>query len=275
MHKSGCTAPPPPQAGIIRHYTSPWASPLRTVPKKDGSWQPCGNYCHLNLVTTPDKYPLPNMQDLSNGLHGCSVFSKIDLVNSYHQMPVAASDIPGFTSFGLSNAAQTFQRMVDRTTEGLEGVFAYMDDSHVGSPDRQTHLYHLENFFNALATNGLSINLEKCAFAVPSLEILGHKISVAGAAPTAAHTAEIKLCPPPQDIKQLQHFLGMVNFYCRFLPNCAQVLRPLTDLQREGEGQNIGVDRIGTGGIPECKTPPGSGGTPPTSRPKCRTLSCH
>ncbi len=67
-------------AGIIRHSKSPWASPLHMLPKKDGSWRPCGNYRRLNLVTTSDKDPLPNMQDLSNGLHGCIVFSKIDLV---------------------------------------------------------------------------------------------------------------------------------------------------------------------------------------------------
>ncbi len=109
-----------------------------------------------------------------------------------------------------------------------------MDDSQVGSLDRQTHLRHLEDFFNALATNGLAINLEKCVFAAPSLEILGHTISATGAAPTADHAAEIKNCPPPQDIKQLQRFLGMVNFYRRFLSNCAQVLKPLTDLLKPG-----------------------------------------
>jgi hypothetical protein len=111
--------------------------------------RPCGNYCHLNLVTTPDKYPLPNMQDLSNGLHSCTIFSEIGLVKGYHQIPVAAEDIPKtaiitpfglfeylFTPFGLSNTAQTFQRMMDRVTDGFEGVFAYMYDSCVCSPDR-------------------------------------------------------------------------------------------------------------------------------------------
>ncbi len=119
------------------------------VPKKDRSWQPCGNYCRLNLVSTPGKYLLPNMQDLSNGLYGCNVHSKIDLVKGYHQIPVVSADIPKtaiitpfglfeylFMPFGQSNAAQTFQRMMDRTTDGLEGVFAYMDDSRVGSSDR-------------------------------------------------------------------------------------------------------------------------------------------
>jgi hypothetical protein len=113
------------------------------------------------------------MQDLSNSLHGCNVFSKIDLVKGYHQIPVEAADIQKttiirpfglfeylFMPFGLSNAAQTFQRVIDRTTDGLEGVFAYMDDSHVDSPDRQTQLCHLKAFFTALATNDLAMNLK-------------------------------------------------------------------------------------------------------------------
>jgi cleavage and polyadenylation specificity factor subunit 1 len=139
-----------------------------------------------------------------------------------------------FIPFGLSNDAQTFQRLMDRTTDGLEGVFAYVDDSHVGSLDRQAHIRHLEAFFTALAANGLAINLEKCVFATPSLEILGHRISATGAAPTADQAAEIENCPPPQDIKQLQRFLSMVNFYHRFLPKCAQILKPLTDLLKGG-----------------------------------------
>jgi hypothetical protein len=104
-----------------------------------------------------------------------------------------------FMPFGLSNAAQTFQQMMTAPLTVLKGcftVFAYMDDSRVGSPDRQTHL-HLKAFFNALGTNGLAINLEKCVFAVPSLEILGHMILATGSAPTAGHTAEIESPPPP------------------------------------------------------------------------------
>jgi hypothetical protein len=209
------------------------------------------DYPHLNLVTTQDKYPLPNMQNLFNGLHGCTVFKKIDLVKGYHQIHVATEEIPKtaiimpfglfkylLTPFGLSNAAQTFQRMKVRTTDGLEGVFAYMGDSPVGSPDRETHLRYLKAFLTALATDGLAINLETCVFATPSLEILGHKISAKKAAPMADHVAEIENCPTPQDIKQLQRFLGMVNFYRRFLPNYAQVLKPLTYLL--GGGPNIG-----------------------------------
>ncbi len=97
---------------------------------------------------------------------------------------------------------------MDRTTDGLEGVFAYIDDSRVGSLDRQTHLHHLEAFFIALATNGLAINLEKWAFAAPSLEILGHTISATGAAPMANHAAKIENCPPPQDKNSCNVFLA-------------------------------------------------------------------
>ncbi len=97
---------------------------------------------------------------------------------------------------------------MDRTSDGLEGVFAYMDDTRVGSPDRQTHLHHMEEFFKAIAANGLAIkkNLEKCLFATPSLKILGHKISATEAAPTADHAAEIKNCPPPQEYQAIAMF---------------------------------------------------------------------
>jgi hypothetical protein len=102
-----------------------------------------------------------------------------------------------------------------------------MNNSCVGSPDRQTRLSHLEAFFCSF---GLAISLEKCVFAVPTAEYLGHTISAAGLTPTAENAAAIEACPAPQDIKQLQHFLDMVNFYHHFLPNCAKVLHPLTDL---------------------------------------------
>ena len=69
--------------GIVCGSTSPWASPLHMVPKKDGSWRPCGDFRWLNLVTEPDRYPLPNMFDFADRLSRCTVFSKIDLRKGY------------------------------------------------------------------------------------------------------------------------------------------------------------------------------------------------
>ncbi len=96
------------------------------------------------------------------------------------------------------------------------------------------YTFAIWKLFTALAANGLAINFEKYVFATPSLEILGHRILATGAAPTADHATKIENCPSPQDIKQLQRFLGMENFYHRFLPKCAQVLKPLTDLLKSG-----------------------------------------
>jgi hypothetical protein len=98
--------------------------------------------------------------------------------------------------------------MMDRTTDGLEGVFPYMDDSCVGSLDRQTHLCHLEAFFAALAANGLAINLEKCVFATPSLEIRGHKIFCGRSGPMVYHATEIKNCSPLRISSNCKVFLA-------------------------------------------------------------------
>jgi hypothetical protein len=87
--------------------------------------------------------------------------------------------------------------------------------THEWGPWTGQHLAHLEALFSALAANGLAINLEKCAFAIPSLEILGHTISVGGSA-SMPDTLPRSMLAPPQDIKQLPCFLGMVNFYRSF-----------------------------------------------------------
>ena len=113
------------QQGIVRRSKSSWAALLHMVRKKDGTWQPCGDYRQLNLVTKPDLYPPPHIEDLSTKLVGMKVFSTIDLRKGYWQIPVAAADVPKMaviTPFGLweflrmpfvlKNAGQTFQRFV-------------------------------------------------------------------------------------------------------------------------------------------------------------------
>jgi hypothetical protein len=230
-------------AGIVRRSNSPWSSPLHMVPKADGSWRPCGNYRRLNTVTTPDRYPLPSMLDLSAKLHGCKFFSCVDLIKGYHQIPMAAVDIEKtaiitpfglfeylFMPFGLTNAAQSFQRLMDKLLRHLPFVFTYLDDHLIASRTLEEHLLHLQQFFQVLQENGLTINPAKCVFTVSSLKFLGHMVDEAGITPLPRHVAAVQDCPPPSDIKQLQRFLGLINFYRRFLPAVARTLQPLTDL---------------------------------------------
>jgi hypothetical protein len=124
--------------GIIRRSSSNWSAPLHMVMKPDGTWRPCGDYRQLNLATMPDSYLLPNIQDLSSRLHGCSIFSKLDLRKGYYQIPVQEGDIHKtavITSFGLweflrmpfglRNAGQSFQRFMDEVLSGLDFAFCY------------------------------------------------------------------------------------------------------------------------------------------------------
>jgi len=143
--------------------------------KPDGSWRPCGDYRRLNLVTTKDSYPLPNMADFAERLEGCVIFSKVDLRKGYHQIRMHAADIPKTAiitpfglweflrmTFGLRNAGNTFQRYMDRVLSGLDFIFVYLDDVIIASHSEEEHLQHLRILFQRLSDASLVINSEKC-----------------------------------------------------------------------------------------------------------------
>ncbi|BHF80139.1 hypothetical protein SprV_0702326300 [Sparganum proliferum] len=232
------------QLGIIRPSESPWASPLHMVPKATSDdWRACGDCRDLNNATIPDRYPVPHLQDFAGALFGKSVFSKIDLVRAFYQIPVAPEDVPKTAvttpfglfefirmPFGLRNAAQTFQRFIDRVLRGLPFVYAYIDDLLVASRNAEEHKEHLALVFDRLDQFGVVINPSKCVLGVPSLDFLGHHVDAQGLRPLSSKVEAIRGIPPPTSKRQLQRFLGMVNFYRRFLPNCADLMLPLTNL---------------------------------------------
>lgn len=228
------------EAGICRPSKSNWSSPLHMVLKPDGSWRPCGDYRNLNAATEPDRYPLPYLHDFTNNIRGCKLFAKIDLQKAFHQVPINPPDIPKtaiitpfglfeFThmTFGLRNAAQTFQRLINEVLRGIEFVFAYMDDVFIFSKSEEQHREHISTIFTRFKKHNLAINTAKCQFGQSTIEFLGHLVTTDGIHPLPKKVQVIADFEKPAIVCELKTFLAMINFYRKFIPKAIDDQIPL------------------------------------------------
>lgn len=229
------------ELGICKPSSSSVSSPLHMVQKSNSNdCGPCGDYGRLNNVTIPDRYPIPHIQDFTMNLNGCNIFSKIDLIRAYHNIPVADEDVHKtaittpfglfeFTRmpFGLRNAAQTFQRFMNEVVHGLSFIFVYIDDILVASKDERQHKEHLKILFQRLAEYGLTIKASKCVFGVTSLNFLSHTITSKGILPCKEKIDAISTFPSPNSVNKIQQFVGMINYYNRFIPSLSDMLTPV------------------------------------------------
>lgn len=232
--------------GLIRPSCSAFASPVLFVRKKEGTYRMVIDYRALNKITVPDRYPLPRIDDLLDRLKGAKVFSSLDLLSGYHQVRLRQEDIPktAFRTpfglyeflvlpFGLTNAPATFQRLMneifhDFIREGF--VVVYLDDVLIFSKNTAEHYEHLRRVFVRLQETGLFAKLAKCEFLKPELRYLGHVIGREGLKVDPQKITVVQEWPTPQNVTDVRRFLGLANYFRKFVRNYSDLAAPLTQL---------------------------------------------
>ena len=132
--------------------------------------------------------------------------------------------------FGLRNAAQTFQRFMDQVLRGMEFCYVYINDVLVASSTPEKHKAHLCMVFQRFEQFGIIINPTKCLLGVSELHFLKHHVMQQGVSPLPEQVQVIREFPLPSTLRQLREFLGLVNYYHRFIPHCTTILTPLNAL---------------------------------------------
>lgn len=232
---------------IVEPSKSEWCSPVVLVPKKDGSLRFCIDFRYLNSVSKFDSYPTPRIEDLIDRLGKANYLTTIDLAKGYWQVPLSARsrELTAFRTpwglyhfckmpFGLHGAAATFQRLMDQVLADLtDFTAAYLDDIVIYSSTWEEHLQHLQVVIDHIRSAGLTINPSKCSIAKAETEYLGYVIGQGVIKPQVKRVQAIQKCPLPQTKSQIRSFLGMANWYRRFVPNFSVRAAVLTDLTRK------------------------------------------
>ena len=220
--------------GVASPSISPFVAPLVVVMKKDGDARLCVDFRKLNAITRKDAHPLPRIDDLLDTLHGSKYFSTLDLASGYWQVEVKQEDKEktafvthsglyefNVMPFGLVNAPATFQRLMTIVFSGLLGKFCltYIDDNIIFSKTFQDHNEKLRVVLKRLQDAKLKVKPEKCKFAYTSVLFLGHVVNNKGISPDPSKTDKILKWPTPKSVNEVRSFLGVSNYYRRFIKN--------------------------------------------------------
>ena len=237
------------QKGHIDPSASPCGSPIVLAKKKDGTWRLCIDYRALNKITVKNRYPIPRIDDLLDQLRGAKFFTKIDLKSGYHQVPIDPADVWKTTfkskeglfewlvmPFGLTNAPATFMRLMNDVLRPFIDSFVvvYLDDILIFSKTWSEHLQHVEQVLSTLQQHKLYANMEKCSFGMQSIQYLGYIIDTEGVHVDPIKIQIIRDWPSPKNFTELRSFLGLANFYRRFVSNFSHISWPLNQSLRGG-----------------------------------------
>jgi transposase InsO family protein len=199
---------------------------------------------------------MPAVDELRDRIANAKYFSNIDLTKCYWQFAMHPNDIPktAFTAgrghwefvkmpFGLRNAPATCQRGIDACFRGLPFVIAYMDDILIFSDNLEDHIKHLKEVFQRLRKYNLTANREKSHFGARAVKFLGHLVSTHGVQLHPDNLEAIKAMQPPQTKKELERFLGLGNYFAKFIPKFATIAEPLFTLKRNHARNYIWLPR--------------------------------
>lgn len=237
------------RAGVIRESTSPFASPILLVKKKDGTDRMCVDYRELNANTRPEHYPLPIIDEQVDRLHGAHFFSSLDMASGYHQIVVEPEgDSIARTAFvtpdgqyeflavpfGLRNAASVYQRCINNALGPLKDqvALAYMDDVLCYSDDVTQGLERLDLTLKALSDAGFSFNIKKCKFMKSQVDYLGYVIRAGEVTPNPRKIQALVDAPTPKTATNVRQFLGLASYFRRFIPNYTRIVGPLYPLTK-------------------------------------------